>query len=159
MLPNPLWLWMLPRDRNQPAPRARRRRPGRPSLVLEMLEVRLAPASVSWINPAGGDWDTASNWSTGNLPGAGADAVINLSGITITHNEAVADSVNSLASSAPISFSGGTLTLAAASTMSGALTLSGGTITGAGDLTVTGLLVWSGVPHGVCSVEQRGALP
>jgi hypothetical protein len=28
------------------------------------------PFSITWNNPSGGDWNTASNWSTGNVPGA-----------------------------------------------------------------------------------------
>ena len=29
------------------------------------LEDRKLLATVTWINPGGGDWDTPSNWSTG----------------------------------------------------------------------------------------------
>jgi hypothetical protein len=35
---------------------------------LEALEDRAVPATVTWVNPAGGDWDTPSDWSTGQLP-------------------------------------------------------------------------------------------
>jgi hypothetical protein len=59
----------------------RRDAPYRPSL--EALEGRILPAAVTWINPAGGDWDTAANWSTGALPTAADDVQINTSGITI----------------------------------------------------------------------------
>ena len=34
-------------------------------------------ATVTWMNPAGGDWDTPSNWSTFALPGPGDDVVVN----------------------------------------------------------------------------------
>ncbi len=55
--------------------------------LLEPLEVRLAPATINWVNPAGGDWDTASNWQGGVVPGANDDAVINEPGnVTITHS-------------------------------------------------------------------------
>ena len=33
------------------------------------LVVALSP-SVQWVNPNGGDWDTASNWSTDTVPTA-----------------------------------------------------------------------------------------
>ena len=52
---------------------------------------RTLPSTVTWINPAGGDWDTPGNWldqSSGinHVPGASDNAVINSSGITIIHN-------------------------------------------------------------------------
>ncbi len=123
------------------------RRPPLARPVLEILEDRLAPATITWSNPAGGDWDTGSNWTGGNVPEASDNAVISIalnSGATITHGQAIADSVNSLTSSDPISFSVGTLSIAGSSTISSTLTLSGGTITGAGTLNVSGLLTWTG---------------
>ena len=44
----------------------------------------------NWINPAGGDWDTASNWTYG-VPVAGQSVAINYSGITVTHTQATAE--------------------------------------------------------------------
>jgi hypothetical protein len=108
------------------------------------MEERLAPATISWINANGGDWDTAGNWSSGSQPGANDDVLINLPGVTVTHNQAVTDSIHSLTSSDPIIFSAGTLSLAAASTITGGLTFSDGTITGAGNLLISGLTAWSG---------------
>ena len=67
---------------------------------LEPLESRILPATVNWINPGGGDWDTASNWSSGQVPGAGDDAVISIPGITVTHSDFATDSVHSLTSQA-----------------------------------------------------------
>ena len=43
-----------------------------------------------WINPAGGDWDTASNWTYG-VPVAGQSVAIPYSGITVTHTQAIAE--------------------------------------------------------------------
>ncbi len=80
------------------------RRPGRKA-VLEFqpgwdqiaLEPRMLLSAVNWINPAGGDWDTGSNWSTGSVPGASDDVTLDLSpGITVTHSQDDADSVNTL---------------------------------------------------------------
>src|SRR6516165_8555205 len=83
------------------APRSRPFRSRRPRrrhrLFLEPLETRLAPATVSWISATGGDWDTASNWSGGAVPGATDDVVINQSGITVTHATGTIDSINSSA--------------------------------------------------------------
>ena len=115
-------------SRPWPARRGRHRgaAPYRPSL--EVLEGRVLPAAVTWINPAGGDWDTAANWSTGALPTAADDVQINTSAITIAHSLGNTDRVHSLISKSAISISAGALSLASASTLSSALTLSGGTL-------------------------------
>ncbi len=130
------------------------RRPGRKA-VLEFqpgrdviaLEDRTMLSSVSWINPAGGDWNTGSNWNTGSVPGASDDVTIDLSpGITVTHSQDDADSVNTLtlAGADTLSLSNGSLSIESASTIDGPLNLTGGTLEGAGTLTVTGALTWSG---------------
>ena len=62
---------------------------------LEGLEDRAVPATVTWVNPAGGDWDTPANWSTGAVPSAADDVDINVPGVTITHNAATTHSVRS----------------------------------------------------------------
>ena len=36
--------------------------------AVSRLEDRTLLATVTWINPNSGDWDTPSNWSTGALP-------------------------------------------------------------------------------------------
>jgi hypothetical protein len=67
---------------------------------------RTQAASCTWI-VSSGNWNEASNWSCGVVPGPGDDAIINNGGtITLTENA-----------------------------NAGSLTLSGGTLTGAGDLT------------------------
>ena len=125
--------------------RAGQRRPLRPRrwrnhflLGLERLENRTLLSTISWNNPSGGDWDTASNWSSNSVPGAGDDAVISIAVTNpITHSLSNSDEVRSLTSQDPINISGGTLAVDAASTVNNTLALSGGTLTGAGDLTVT----------------------
>ncbi|MGO9924161.1 MAG: hypothetical protein ACLQIB_56900, partial [Isosphaeraceae bacterium] len=103
------------------------RRPGRKA-VLEFqpgrdviaLEDRTMLSSVSWINPAGGDWNTGSNWNTGSVPGASDDVTIDLSpGITVTHSQDDADSVNTLtlAGADTLSLSNGSLSIESASTI------------------------------------------
>ncbi len=103
--------------------------------MVQVLEDRIQPAAVSWINPVGGDWDTPGNWSSGSVPGGGDDVTINLPGIAITHNQNNADAVNSLTSSDPLNFSSGSLTVAGTATFSADLSLSGGTLV-AGQLQV-----------------------
>src|SRR5207253_1704917 len=53
------------------------------------LEDRTLPSTVTWINPGSGDWNTASNWSSGAVPGAADDVVINVPGITVTHGAGI----------------------------------------------------------------------
>src|SRR5437588_5375412 len=88
--------------------RARCRKRAERQLGIEALEERSVPATVSWVNAAGGDWGTGANWSTGTLPGAGDDAVINLpGGVTVTHTGNVTDTVHSLTNSDTLNVSGG----------------------------------------------------
>lgn len=136
------WTRMLKRwfrtECNRISPRLQRRRRLR-SLALESLEDRTVPSTVTWINPSGGDWDTPTNWSTGQVPGAGDDAVINYLGITITHDQGISDSVYSIQSQAAIEISGGSLTFAGPSEIDNTLTLGDATFGGTGNPTVSGL--------------------
>ncbi len=110
---------------------------------LEVLEDRLAPAMVSWIGPSG-DWHTPSRWSTGSLPTPADDVVINNPKITVSHITGDFDTVHSLTSNATLNISSGTLSLTAASSLSGGLTLSAGILTGPGNLTLKGTINWTG---------------
>src|SRR5437867_1935768 len=116
--------------------RCRRARPGdRTRLRIEPLEQRLLLSTVNWI-AGDGDWNTASNWLdntslTNHVPASGDDAVIDVTGITVTHGSGDADAVDSLTSKAAIDLSSGQLSLANASSISGPFTLSGGTLSGA----------------------------
>ena len=66
--PKRLWKSFLDRLLSQPKRKSRKRsHQGFFRGGVEVLEVQhLAPAIVTWNNLAGGDWDTASNW-TDNL--------------------------------------------------------------------------------------------
>jgi hypothetical protein len=141
--------------------KSRRPRAARP--VLEALEDRLAP-TVSWTGGAGTlDWNDAANWSRGAVPGPADDVLINVA-VTGPITVSAANTVHSLTdTTAPLAFVGGSLSLAAASSVNqdvtlssgalfasgslsigGALTQSGGLLTGAGTVTVSGLLTWTG---------------
>src|SRR5271166_1401177 len=84
----------------------------------EAMEDRTLLATMNWINPAGGDWDTASNWvntansSDHHVPTSSDDAVINFTGATVTHASGTSDSIDSLTSQASINLSNGSLSLA-----------------------------------------------
>jgi hypothetical protein len=115
---------------------------------LEILENRTLPSTVTWINPAGGDWDTAANWldgadGTNHVPRSQDDAVIDTSGITVTHAALNADSVHSLTSAATLVVSDGGLSIAADSVID-SLTQTGGTLTGPGNLTINNAFSWTG---------------
>ncbi|QJW97713.1 beta strand repeat-containing protein [Frigoriglobus tundricola] len=126
------------------------RRPNRPKAPssrprLEVLEGRDVPATVSWINASGGDWDTASNWSTGAVPGASDDAVLSVTGnVTVTHSTGAADAVRSISGTDALVLSGGSLSVSSNSDYTGAVTLSGATLTGGGNLELDGALTWTG---------------
>jgi hypothetical protein len=68
----------------------------RPSLVA--LEGRSLPSTITWANPAGGDWSVPGNWTPAVVPGPDDDVVIDgpdLGGPTI-HHTAGADTVHGL---------------------------------------------------------------
>ncbi len=70
--------------------------------MVQVLEDRISPATINWINLAGGNWATASNWSSSPaLPGPGDDVVIPAlnSGASVTHSTGT-DTVNSVTASA-----------------------------------------------------------
>jgi hypothetical protein len=130
--------------------------------ALEACEGRTLLSAVSWVGGSG-DWDTASNWSTGAVPGPGDDVTINvISPITITHSLGNYDAVHSLTISNAndtLSISSGTLSLAAASTLSGPLNLTGGTLTGTGAITVSGLFTWSNATlSGTAAFNANGGM-
>jgi autotransporter-associated beta strand protein len=104
------------------------------------MEPRLQLSAVVWTG-AGGDnnWDNPANWNTGARPGSGDDVTINIAA-NVVHSDAVTDSINSLTSTQPLTLTGGTLSIASASSTSGMLTIDGGTLAGAGQLAVNGLL-------------------
>jgi YD repeat-containing protein len=99
------------------------------------LEDRVLPTTVNWVNPNSGNWDVGANWSTGSVPGAGDDVVINTTGaVTVTIQAGDYESVHSLTTAAndALSIAGGSLIVAANSTLSGGLAMTGGSLTASG---------------------------
>ncbi|HTW29504.1 MAG TPA: hypothetical protein VME92_20430 [Acetobacteraceae bacterium] len=100
-------------------------------------------ASVSWKNNVSGNWNTAANWSTGIVPGAGDDVTISTSSVqTITHS-AGTHSVASLYTSAndTLAMTGGSLSVLGIATLYGAVTQSAGTLSFAGGNSTAGGVV------------------
>ena len=104
-------------------------------LKLEILEERIQPATILWGNSSGGNWDTASNWVGGVVPGVNDKAVISTTAAaTITIQTGDSESVLGLTTAAndTLSITGGALTVAASSIFSGPLTMTGGSLTASG---------------------------
>jgi hypothetical protein len=116
------------------------RRRGRPGRALvpgwESVEDRTLLSTVTWLHNASGDWDNPANWNTGTLPSSSDDVSIPFAGITVTHSTGD-DSVNSLDSKAAVVLSGGSLSVANASTLESSLEVSG-TVTLNGPVTISG---------------------
>jgi hypothetical protein len=99
---------------------------------LALLALTLAPTLqagvVSWAGGSG-DWNTATNWSTGTLPGPDDEVVINsaLGASTITHSSG-AHSVKSLVSQCAFQLTGGSLTILQTCEIDHDFTLAGGTL-------------------------------
>ncbi len=133
----PAWPWRLA-SKILPKGLGGRKRTSAPKrracLFLEPLEeLVLLNGTVTWINTAGGDWDTAANWKDQNgvhrVPGSTDDAIINVSGgVSVTHNQATADTVASLTLSDPFTLSAGTLDVTGKLSSSTTFTLQSATL-------------------------------
>lgn len=105
--------------------------------------------TFTWTGSAGNsDWHNGGNWDqSGNVPATGDDVVIpDLSVDTVTFSTGTTN-INSLTvsgTSDTLEITGGTLDVAATSTINGNLTISGGTLQGDGDINVSGKSTWSG---------------
>ncbi|PYJ82211.1 MAG: hypothetical protein DME22_19195, partial [Verrucomicrobia bacterium] len=91
----------------------------------------LRATDITWINGAGGDWNTAANWNPSQVPGPADKAILALA-VTVT-----------LDSSATVSN----------------LDLSNGALSGSGTVTVSGTLNWTGgaMAGGGTTVMASGA--
>ena len=114
-------------------------------MALAICPDPVAAATVSWNVDGSGFWDVAGNWSTGSVPQAGDDVVIDRPSatITVTHRSGTS-TIKSLTCSETFVLSNGTLTIADSSTVSGPFTLSGGSLRGSGVVTVNGPMSWTG---------------
>jgi RHS repeat-associated protein len=98
----------------------------------------------TWTGPnEGGEWRTASDWSTGSVPGSSDLACVE-AGTSIAVDGGT-NQVGALLDEGTLVISSGSLELTNASDASSVsvLTISGGTLTGAGRLTVSSSLSWA----------------
>jgi len=142
--------------RTTPSTPASKRTRHKARLALEQLENRLVP-TVSWTGGAGTlNWSDAANWSGHAVPSSADDAIVNVAvggPIKISGTNAV----HSLTDvSASLTLQAGSLSLAAASSISQNLAIQGGTLTSSGSLVVGGALSQSnGVLTGGGMVRVR----
>jgi hypothetical protein len=112
-------------------------------LRIDYLEARTLLSNVDWTGKGDGtSWTDPGNWSGDAVPTPSDQVTISLSGNPTIEITTGNQAVESVSSSDPISISGGgSLSVAADSTLSGGLTMTGGTLTASGSgvtLAVTG---------------------
>jgi hypothetical protein len=64
--------------------------------MVSRLEHRALLSTITWAGDVRGDWDAASMWTGGVVPGLGDDAVIGFSDISISHASPRPNKVDSL---------------------------------------------------------------
>ena len=117
-------------------------------------------AAVYWTADSDGLWHVASNWdSNPALPGPADDVTIDRSSVTITVTHSTGtDSINSLNCQEGFVLSGGTLSVASDSSLSGSTTVSSsGILTGSGLVTFNGPATWSGGTMSGAGVKRVAA--
>jgi hypothetical protein len=109
--------------------------------------IHVHAATVTWIGGSG-DWDTATNWSTGQLPGPSDDVVIGAgASITVTHSSGT-DTVNSIQNEQTFVLSGGSLAVSSTVQADGPFTVDGGTFTLSGGITSSNFVLAGGTLTG-----------
>jgi len=111
----------------------------------------MAQDTVTWNNSAGGDWNTATNWSPARVPTTNDIAVISLPGtytVTLSSGTAAPTSLTVGGSNAVVTLQqlAGTLAPQQASSLLAGSTyrLDAGSLSGAGDLTINGAFTSTG---------------
>jgi hypothetical protein len=136
-----------------------RRRQRRRIPAMDELEGRTLPNSVSWMAGTSGFWDVGSNWSTGTVPGANDDVVINQAAALTVTLRGGGFTVHSLQSTNDIALTAGSLTIGAASELDGSFSLSNGTFTTNATLVAKGASSWtSGTINGTGTFTNQGTL-
>jgi hypothetical protein len=108
--------------------------------TIDIGAFEVQPAStVAWINPAGGPWEVAANWSGGRVPGPDDDVLIGaLHPGAAAHLSSGADAVGSLASGGGLVVSSSLTVAGSYEQYGGSLLLAGGTVTVGGLLDLQG---------------------
>lgn len=123
---------------------------GLTSATTEAFEVAPPPEVNAWINPAGGAWETASNWSRGSVPTATDTVWIRQSGsytVTVSTTRTIGKLlVGGTSGIQTLALTAGTVTMADTLLLgpTTALSISGATVNGAGLVESDGAVTWSG---------------
>lgn len=129
MLSTRIWRAFLRRLLGMPKSQLTRR------LRVELLEDRVVPATVTWVNTGSGDWNVGSNWSSGTVPGGGNTVVINTTAtatITVSSGYEFIQSLSTAATDT-LAISGGIIIpQAGTSTLNGPLSISSGKVEATG---------------------------
>ena len=100
--------------------------------LLELLEERTLPSTVTWISTKDGFWDVPTNWQddqgVNRIPTSADNVTIAQPGVTVTIRSG-SQAANTLHSSDALVLSGGSLTLTTDSEIDGNLTIGSGTTT------------------------------
>ncbi|HEV2522676.1 MAG TPA: Ig-like domain repeat protein, partial [Candidatus Acidoferrales bacterium] len=101
--------------------------------------------TISWTNPLGGDFNTATNWNTGLAPTSTDDVCISpaFAGVTVTFTSGTV-TIHSLVAFSAFSMSGGSLAMTAGPNQLAIFNQSGGTLNGGLGVAITGLYTWTG---------------
>ncbi|MBX3301370.1 MAG: putative Ig domain-containing protein [Nitrospira sp.] len=89
--------------------------------------------TVRWINPNGGDWHTVSNWSTGVLPTADQDVIIDIAVTNPITHTAGTTQIKSLTSTQPLALAGGIVNISGDFESGNPVSFTGGSVSTAGD--------------------------
>ena len=85
-------------------------------------------AAISWIATTSGNWSTASNWSSGTVPGPGDDVTINTSSsLTITYSSGTSSIHSLYCNTGTLAITGGSLSVLGNATIYSALSQTAGT--------------------------------
>lgn len=97
-----------------------------PAVLVLLLPLAVQAGTVAWVAAGDGDWNNPANWSTGTLPQAGDDVIVNPGrSVTVTHGSGDTP-LNSLNLTGNLLLTGGVLSVTAASQITGDLTVSNG---------------------------------
>ncbi|MFN0100270.1 MAG: beta strand repeat-containing protein [Gemmatimonadaceae bacterium] len=114
------------------------------------FDITVSAGINAWINPSGGNWSTAANWSQGSVPDLSDTVAIELAGTyTVTLDQAVTVGrlrLGGATGSQTLAISTNNLTMAESVFVAprGVLALSASSLLGAGAMQVAGTFNWSG---------------
>ncbi len=140
------------RRRSRPA---RRLRFARYHLILEYLESRSLPSTITWTGAASTLWSNSLNWNPHTVPGAADTAVFTS---TSGNHTATVDQTFTVAAMTVDGNWGGTINVSDPLTITGNLSVASGTFGGAANITARGSIVLNGGSFGGTNVSLPGGI-